>query len=483
MMLKCAAGSKARLLRAAAGSSRSISSLTAPNPSSKTVSFSYAQSLGNIPETKVTRLPNGFTIATESNPNNQSATVGVWINSGSRYESAKTNGTAHFFEHLAFKGTKSRTQIDLERQIESIGGNLGAYTSREQSAFFAKALSSDVSTAVDVLSDVIQRSTFTEDAINQERSVILQEIEDIEKNNKDQVVFDHLHGSAFQGNALGRPIAGHKENIESITHGDIANYLESNFTPDRMVLSAAGGVDHDALVKLAEKHFGSLAPAASAPKVLKPTFVGSELRARYDDQPAAHLILAVEGVSYTNPDYWPLLVAQSLIGSWDQSLGASKHLSSKLAQVIAKNHLANSFSAFNTTYSDTGFFGVYAVTENKTDLDDLTNSIQQEWHRLAMGVTDAEVFRAKNQLKTATLLALQGTNAIADDIGRQVLTFGKRITPWELDGLIEAVTPADIMRVAAKYVYDKEVVAIGYGPVEAMQDFTRIRAAMSPVYW
>ncbi|KAJ3289460.1 55 kDa erythrocyte membrane protein [Rhizoclosmatium sp. JEL0117] len=463
--------------------SRSIASsiLTTPTPSSASVAYTYANSLGNTPATKITKLSNGFTVATESNPNFQTATVGVWIDAGSRFENEKNNGTAHFLEHMAFKGTKTRTQLQLETQIENIGGHLNAYTSREQTVYYAKTLSSDVNTAVDILSDILQRSNFSEDAIERERDVILREAEEVDKQ-KEEVVFDHLHASAFQGNALGRTILGPSANIKSITRADLVNYVETNYTPDRMVLAAAGGVDHDALVKLAETHFGSLKPATSKPKLEKPTFIGSDLRARYDDHPTAHIAFAVEGVSWTNPDYWPLLVAQSVIGSWDRALGAAPHLSNKLVANLSKYNLANSFMSFNTSYSDTGLFGIYTVSENRMHLDDLTHYILQEWHRVCMSVTEAEVFRAKNQLKTSLLLALDGSTPVCEDIGRQVLVYGKRLTPWEIDGLIESVTAADVMRVATKYIYDKEVSVIGYGPVESLQDYARIRSAMSPIY-
>jgi processing peptidase subunit beta len=359
---------------------------------------------------------------------------------------------------------------------------LNAYTSREQTVYYAKTLSSDVSTAVDILSDILQKSTFSEDAIERERDVILREAEEVDKQ-KEEVVFDHLHATAFQGNPLGRTILGPRENIKSITRQDLVNYISKNYTPDRMVLAAAGGVDHDALVKLAESHFGSLKAAESKTKLVKPTFIGSEVRARFDDHPTAHVVMAVEGASWTNPDYWPLLVAQSIVGSWDRALGAAPHLSSKLIKNVTKYNLANSFMSFNTSYSDTGLFGIYAVSENKKDLDELQHYIQQEWHRLAMNISEVEVFRAKNQLKTSLLLALDGTTPVAEDIGRQLLVYGKRLTPWEIDGLIEAVTAKDVMRVAGKYLWDREVAVVGYGPVESLQDFTRVRSAMSPIYF
>ncbi|KAI8816059.1 Metalloenzyme, LuxS/M16 peptidase-like protein [Fimicolochytrium jonesii] len=474
----------ARLATAAHASHGAASNvLTQANPSPRTISYTYPQSLGNVPETKVTTLANGFTIATEANPNNQTATVGVWIDAGSRFETEKTNGTAHFLEHMAFKGTKSRTQVQLETQIENIGGHLNAYTSREQTVYYAKSLSSDVGTSVEILSDILQGSTLSNDAIERERDVILREAEEVDKQ-KEEVVFDHLHASAFQRSALGRTILGPSKNIKSITREDLVAYISSNYTPERMVLAAAGGVDHDALVKLAEQHFGKMARGAAVKaRQSKAKFVGSDVRARFDEHPTAHVALAVEGVSWTSPDYWALLVAQSIIGSWDRSLGAAPHVSSKLAQALHKYGLANSFMSFNTSYSDTGLFGVYAVTENHMHLDDLVHHIQQEWHRLAMSISEAEVFRAKNQLKTSLLLALDGTTPIAEDIGRQMLVYGKRLTPWEIDGLIEKVTAADVMKVAKQYIYDQEVCMVGYGPIEALPDYNRVRSAMSPIYY
>ncbi|KAI9098071.1 Metalloenzyme, LuxS/M16 peptidase-like protein [Phlyctochytrium arcticum] len=456
--------------------------LIEPTPSARKLNYTYPQSLSNVPETKVTKLSNGFTIATEANPNYQTATVGVWIDAGSRFETERTNGTAHFLEHMAFKGTKSRSQVQLETQIENMGGHLNAYTSREQTVYYAKALSSDVAPAVEILSDILQGSTLSQDAIERERDVILREAEEVDKQ-KEEVVFDHLHASAFQRSSLGRTILGPTKNIKSITREDLSDYISTHYTPDRMVLAAAGGVNHDALVKLAEQHFGKMEAGLSRPRQNKAAFVGSDLRARFDDHPTAHVAIAVEGVSWTSPDYWALLVAQSIIGSWDRSLGAAPHVSSKLAQQLHKWGLANSFMSFNTSYSDTGLFGVYAVTDNHRALDDLIHHVQQEWHRLAMNISEAEVFRAKNQLKTSLLLALDGTTPVAEDIGRQMLVYGKRLSPWEIDGLIEKVSAADVMKVAREYIYDREVCLVGYGPVESLPDYNRVRAAMSPIYY
>lgn len=257
-----------------------------------------------------------------------------------------------------------------------------------------------------------------------------------------------------------------------------------------MVLVGAGGVDHEALCKLAEEHFSGL-PSSSNPIPLggaaaraQPTkFVGSEVRIRDDTAPTVNLAIAVEGVSWSSPDYFPMLVLQSIMGNWDRSLGSQSLLSSRLSHVISSNNLANSFMHFSTSYSDTGLWGIYMVSENFGNLDDLVHFTLREWQRMSSAPTEGEVTRAKSQLKASLLLGLDGSTAVAEDIGRQMVTAGKRYTPQEIETAIEAITPETIQRVAKTYLWDADIALAATGQTEGLLDYNRIRSDMSSMIY
>jgi len=201
-------------------------------------------------------------VASETVQGSETATVGVWIDAGSRYETAQNNGVAHFLEHLAFKGTEKRTQQALEVEIENMGGHLNAYTSREQTVYFAKVFRQDVGRAVEILSDILLNSKVDPAAVERERDVILREMSEINKQHE-ELVLDHLHATAFQGTGLGRTILGPEENIRSLQRSDLLDYIQQHYTAPRMVIAGAGAVDHAELCDLAGKHFGSLPTSSS----------------------------------------------------------------------------------------------------------------------------------------------------------------------------------------------------------------------------
>merc|ERR1712012_892680 len=375
------------------------------------------------------------------------ATVGLWIDTGSRYENAANNGVAHFLEHMAFKGTSKRTQTGLELEVENMGAHLNAYTSREQTVFYAKCLSGDLDGAVEILSDILTNSTFGQEEIERERGVILREMQEVEMNLQ-EVVFDHLHAVAFQGTPLGRTILGPAKNIKSISRDDLVHYIQTHYKGPRMVLAGAGGVSHGDLCSMAEKHFGKIGQDIPAEITLDQhcRYTGSDVRVRDDTMPLAHIAIAVEGCGWTNPDNIPLMVANTLIGNWDRSMGGGANNSSRLAEYCATNNFCSSFQSFNTCYKDTGLWGIYFVCGG-LDIENMFFQVQEEWKRMATSITDFEVDRAKNLLMTNMLLQLDGTTPICEDVGRQMLCYGRRIPIDELERRISAITADTVKEV------------------------------------
>ena len=381
---------------------------------------------------------------------------------------------------------------------------------RENTVYYAKSFNSDVPTTVNILSDILQNSKLEPQAIERERDVILREQEEVDKQ-LEEVVFDHLHATAFQGQPLGRTILGPKENIASIQRDDLVGYITKNYTADRMVLVGAGGVPHSQLVELAEKYFSNVptepptraAASSAAAQKQTPDFIGSEVRIRDDTMPTANIAIAVEGVSWKDDDYFTALVTQAIVGNWDRAMGNSPYLGSKLSTFIHENKLANSFMSFSTSYSDTGsvlerlnlpsalltytsrLWGIYLVTENKTQIDDLVHFTLREWSRLSYNVTEAETERAKAQLKASILLSLDGTTAVAEDIGRQIVTTGRRMDPEEVERVVGSISEKDVMSFARRKLWDQDVAISAVGNIEGLLDYNRyvnFGLIPSPIY-
>jgi processing peptidase subunit beta len=387
---------------------------------------------------------------------------------------------------LAFKGTQKRSQSALELEIENMGGHLNAYTSRENTVYYAKAFNKDVPATVDILADILQNSKLEPSAIERERDVILREQEEVDKQ-VEEVVFDHLHATAFQGQPLGRTILGPRENIQSISRDDLTDYIKTNYTADRMVLVGSGGVPHNQLVDLAEKYFSNMPHQSSSSQAhaqvrgleSRPDFVGSEVRIRDDTMPTANIAIAAEGVSWKDDDYFTALVTQAIVGNWDRAMGNSPYLGSKLSTFVHENRLANSFMSFSTSYSDTGLWGIYLVTDQVTRIDDLVHFTLREWSRLSYNVSEAEVERAKSQLKASILLSLDGTTSVAEDIGRQIITTGRRLAPEEVERVVGAISAGDVMSFAKRKLWDRDIAISAVGQIEGLLDYQRVRNDMT----
>ncbi|KAJ8259840.1 hypothetical protein GJAV_G00174080 [Gymnothorax javanicus] len=443
-------------------------------------SLSYAQSLLAVPETQLTTLENGLRIASEES-GQSTCTVGLWIGCGSRYETERNNGAGFFLEHMAFKGTKKLSQSALEQEVESMGAHLSAYTSREHTAYYMKTLSKDLPRAVELLSEVVQSSALSESDLERQRGVVLRELEEVENSLQD-VCLDLLHATAFQGTSLGHSVLGPTQNARTLTREDLVEFINSHYKAPRMVLAAAGGVNHSQLVELAQQHFSgvSFEYEGDAVPVLSPCrFTGSEIRMRDDAMPLAHVAIGVEGARATSPDIVTLMVANAMIGSYDVTYGGGKNLSSRLARLAVENKICHSFQAFHSSYSDTGLLGIYFVSD-KHSIDDMMHLAQNQWMNLCTTVTESDVARAKNMLRTSLVGQLDGTTPVCEDIGRHILDYGRRIPLAEWNARIDAVTPRMVRDVCSKYIYDKCPAVVAIGPTEQLPDYNRMRSAM---YW
>lgn len=431
-------------------------------------------------------LSNGLTVASELMPGTKTATVGVWINAGSRADNPKSSGTAHFLEHLAFKGTTKRTQLNLELEVENMGSQINAYTSRENTVYYTKCLDKDILTNVEILSDLLTKSKLDPRAIENEKHVIIQESDEVDKM-YDEVVFDHLHEITYKGQDLGRTILGPRSVIRAMDRDNLVNYITTNYKGDRMALIGVGSVKHEDLVKQAEQYFGHIqksdTPFQQSGGDL-PIFYGDEIRIQDDSLPQTYVALAVEGVSWSAPDFFTASVANGIVGTWDRSVGVGSNSPSPLALAAAGNGngqpVVNSYMAYTTSYADTGLMGVFFVAEKDSNLKIFTDAVMKEYSRLKSGlITDDEVERSKAQLKASLVLALDDSTAIAEDIGRQLVNTGHRLSPEDVFERIESITKKDIVDWANYRLKDKPIAVSALGNVKTLPPLSELTRGMS----
>mmetsp|Transcript_23314 Transcript_23314/g.45299 ORF Transcript_23314/g.45299 Transcript_23314/m.45299 type:complete len:513 (+) Transcript_23314:86-1624(+) len=445
-------------------------------------SYTVDDALTRLPPTKVTSLPNGMRVATETTPG-ESVCVGVFIKSGSRYETDESNGSAHFLEHMFFKGSKNKSQGQLELEIENMGCRLNAYTSREQTVYYANVLKEDTNKAVDVLAEMLLNSTFDPSAIEREKTTILQEMEVVERVDE-EVVFDNLHYTAYQTSPLGRTILGPEENIKNMTRDHIVNYIQANYVAPRMVVVAAGNVDHDAFVAQVAKAFAATPEQPSGPAVITEQapayFTGSDIRVRDDDVPLVYVATAWEALEYDHPDSFATSVMQAMLGSFDSSMPSAIHSSSQMTSVLAgfneRNYpLVQNAMAFNTQYSDTGLLGVYYVTERDNAME-AQWAMMKEFQNLCHNADDNLVEIAKTQLKATMVNQLDsGLSQVCEDIGRQMLNYGRRMSLAETFARIDAVDAPTIRRVATEICNDKCIAVSAKGGTSTLPDYNWLR--------
>jgi predicted Zn-dependent peptidase len=404
---------------------------------------------------RISRLAGGLTVASETMPRVETVSVGAYVAVGTRYEREEENGISHFLEHMAFKGTERRSAADIAREVEAVGGHINAYTAREQTAYYLKLLKEDLALGVDILGDILCHSVFLPEEIERERGVILQEIGQA-NDTPDDIVFDHFQETAFPGQPMGWPTLGREATIRALGRAQLRAYMEHHYAPARTVIAAAGAVDHDALVELVRRHFQDL-PGRVAEAPLPARYQGGEFRESRDlDQ--VHIVLGFPGLPYGDPDYYAGLLLSTLLGG-----GMSSRL---FQEVREKRGLVYSIYSFTQPYRDAGLFGIYAGTGEK-ELAELIPVTLAELRAVQRHIEAEELARARAQVKAGLLMSLESTGSRCEHIARHLQIYGRVIPVEEIIARIEAVSEADILRVAARLFRGTPTLAT-LGPVGAM---------------
>jgi predicted Zn-dependent peptidase len=377
---------------------------------------------------EVTRLPTGLLVVTDAMPHLETASLGVWVGSGSRDERPDEHGISHLLEHMAFKGTSRRTARQIAEEIEAVGGDLNAATSIETTAYYARVLRANVPLAFDVLSDILADPSFDSEELRREQNVIVQEIGAAE-DAPDDLIWDKLQETAFTDQPIGRSILGTPATVRSFDRARLASYLSRNYRSSDMVVAAAGAVDHQAVVAEVERRFASFAgPRPPTPDPAR--FVGGS-RIENRDLEQAHIALGMHGLSHRDPNLYSLQVFTNVLGGG---------MSSRLFQEVREQRgLCYAIYAFHAPYSDIGMFGLYAGTD-AADVAELMRVVVGEINAASETINEAEVARAKAQMKAGLLMALESSSARAEQLARQLFNWGRPVPLHELVEKIEAVT-------------------------------------------
>jgi len=412
--------------------------------------------------TRVSTLPNGLRIATDAMPQVDTVSLGVWVAVGTRHEPPEINGVSHMLEHMAFKGTENRSARAIAEAIEDVGGHLNAYTTREHTAYYAKVLTGDLPLAVDIVSDILQRSVFDEDELARERAVVLQEIGQA-VDTPDDIVFDHFQATAFPDQPLGRPVLGKAAIVEQLTRADLLAYQRGHYGAENMIAVAAGNVDHDRFVAQIGAAFAGLLPAPGN-GLDGARYRGGDYHEERDLE-QVHLVLGFPGVSFYDRDYYAHTLYSMVLGG-----GMSSRL---FQEVREKRGLVYSIYSFSATYRDGGLLGIYAGT-GQDELDKVVPVICEQLGVLADTVTIEELDRARAQLRAGTLMARESTSSRAEALAQQMLVHGRPIPVAELLQKLDAVGLDDIRRLARATPQSPPTV-VTLGPGGTLDPFAAIR--------
>ncbi len=411
---------------------------------------------------EVSRLSNGLTVATETLPSVETVALGTWVKSGARNERDDEHGMAHLLEHMAFKGTKSRSAFEIASQIENVGGEINAATSVETTSFYARVLSGDVPLAVDILSDILQDSEFDPEELEREQHVILQEI-GAAHDTPDDIVFDRFTETAFRHQTLGRSILGTPETVKSFTSDQLHDFMKRQYGAERMVVVAAGDVKHDDFVREVEKRLGNFRPKAESAIPQYAQYVGGDFREDRDLMDA-QIVLGFEGRAYHVRDFYASQVLSMILGG-----GMSSRL---FQEVREKRGLCYSVYAFHWGFSDTGIFGIHAAT-GQSDIAELLPVIIGELQKAGESILQEELDRARAQYRAGLIMSAESCSSRASQIARQLLLFGRPIAKEELMERLSALTIERLTDLSARMFSTRPTIT-AVGPVGTLAPYESI---------
>ena len=409
-------------------------------------------------------LPGGLRLVTETMPHVRSVTLGVWLTRGSRHETDERGGIAHFVEHMLFKGTGTRSAEDIAQAIDSIGGQLDAFTAKEYASYYIKVLDEHVPLAVDLLADIVQRPAFVAEEVEREKKVILEEIKMVE-DTPDDLVHELFTQHFWEGHPLARPILGSPETVEGLTQKTILDYFGGAYVAPNMIVSAAGNLDHGRLRELIEKAFGGLAPAGEPFHEAAP-HVSPQVVTRTKELEQSHLCLGTHSYAQSHEDRYVSYILNTVLGG---------SMSSRLFQNIReKRGLAYSVFSGLSAYRDAGNITIYAGCANEAVGEVIDLCVEELKAIKREPVADSELRRAKDHLKGSLMLSLENTASRMSHLARQEIYFDRHFGLDETLAGVEAVTVDDVQRVASDLFSNGSLAATVVGPSAPEMPRTRL---------
>ncbi len=412
---------------------------------------------------RLNKLSNGFQVITEKIPGIKTVSVGVWIKVGGRHETNNQTGLAHFLEHMAFKGTKKRSALDIVNQIENVGGYMNAYTSREVTNYYMRVLPEDTKLAIEILHDILLNSTFDRKEIDLERNVILQEIGQY-LDTPDEIIFDWLQEISYPDQSVGRSILGYHDMVKSYSRDDLLSFTKRHYIPNKMILCAAGDVSHQQILDLSENLFGNMKNSASD-LTQKCNFVGGSLFKKKELE-QTHLAMSFETSGLKSEDIFANQIFSIILGGG---------MSSRLFQEIReKRGLCYSIYSSIDALSDAGTLTIYAGS-NKDKISDLSNIIIKEIKKISADINQKELERSKAQIKAGMLMSMESTPSRCERLSRSLITWNKIISIEEIIKKIDKINLDDLRKVGENICSSNNFSLIVYGQIEKDLDFDKLK--------